>query len=295
MKPLEDKLQEIKSNTVNEIRKSIFDVIAAIIIIAVIAASMNVFGLIDFKEINIADFIISWIPYFLSASLLTINYYKKGVFVGKKTDKFKSVSVSYSDIVSSLSGDQIEKLDNFCRQYNNKSRIVLQTDILKDEGISYEMFEDGNEEKNIPALKILSIRQLSSLSYTRAQIRAIRKAKRAKVKGISSNLLLSTMNVKDPTNIGMGERSLATFRNISSIIRYFIITILMAFFGLKDISEWGWAGLILVLFKVAYMFAGSYMSYFKGYDDATMNVCDHIVRKTDILKMYLKYKPVSEE
>jgi hypothetical protein len=72
----------------------------------------------------------------------------------------------------------------------------------------------------------------------------------------------------------------------------------MSLIVIKDITTWGWASLIAVLFKVIYMFARSFMSYFSGYDDITVSVANHIARKTDILKMYLNYTPstkVSEE
>ena len=64
---------------------------------------------------------------------------------------------------------------------------------------------------------------------------------------------------------------------------------------MKNIADWGWGGLVLVLFKVLYTFARSYTSYFQGYNDMTIDLTNHLARKTDVLKMYLNYKPESNE
>ena len=37
------------------------------------------------------------------------------------------------------------------------------------------------------------------------------------------------------------------------------------------------------------------MSYFQGYNDITVSLTNHIARKIDILKMYLKYEPDGKE
>lgn len=297
MKHIEDKLQQGKGLLNAELKKSIFDWIAAIIIIATIAASLDVFGLLDIKSINFAEFIIAWIPYFLSAMLLNLDLYKKGVFVGKGTKKFIDVADTYSELANSLTGKQVKDLQPFCDKYNEDAVIAIQTTLLRKEGISYEMFDVGYklDKQEIPALKTLTKRQLRELKFNKLQIKVILKAKKVKVRGINVNILLSSMNLKDPTNIGYGEHELTNKRMLTSTTKYLASTLLMSLIAVKDISTWGWTGLILVIFKVVYMFAGCCMSYFKAYDDITINVANQLMRKTDILKMYLNYIPPKVE
>ena len=289
MDNFEDKLQGVKIGASQGIKKHIFDWVSAIIIVALIAACMDVFSLIDFKTIDLLEFFISWFPYFAAAILLHNNLYKKGVFVAKGTEKFIKTIEAYSDIANSLSGEQIKKLYPFCDKYNEDVKKSMQTQTLRKEGVTFEEFEYGTKE--LPALKTCNRKFLIEKGYNKAQIKAIKTAKNLHVHGINVSILLSSINVKDVTLIGDDEKTLQTKQIISSTLRYALSTLLLSIMAVKDISEWGWMGLILTIFKVMYLFAGSYMSYFKGYDNITMSLVNHFSRKIDILKMYLDYKP----
>ena len=293
MKQFEEELQSSKIKTGETIRKYIFDLLALVIVLALVALSLDVFGLVEVTSVNLIEFLTLWILYFLAAMLLNIDFYKKGAFVGKSTDKFATVIDEYSNMVNLLSGEQIKGLYPFCEKYNEDAKIRMQTEILKGEGIPFDDFEKGNE-KHKP-LKTCTIKELNFLHYNKLQILAIIKAKRVKIKGISVNLLLSTISASDTTDIGDNEKTLQNKRVFYSVSRYILNTLLLSMVGLKDIQEWGWSGIILVLFKVAYVLATTYMSYFKGYDNVTINLCNHFTRKTDILKMYLNYQPKIEE
>lgn len=289
MDNFEDKLQGVKIGASQGIRKHIFDWVSAIIIVALIAACMDVFSLIDFKTIDFLEFFISWFPYFAAAILLHNNLYKKGVFVAKGTEKFIKTIEAYSDIANSLSGEQIKKLYPFCDKYNEDVKKSMQTQTLRKEGVTFEEFEYGTKE--LPALKTCNRKFLIEKGYNKAQIKAIKTAKNLHVHGINVSILLSSINVKDVTLIGDDEKTLQKKQMISSTLRYASSTLLLSIMAVKDITEWGWMGLILTIFKVMYLFAGSYMSYFKGYDNITMSLVNHFSRKIDILKMYLDYKP----
>lgn len=289
MDNFEDKLQGVKIGASQGIKKHIFDWISAIIIVALIAACMDVFSLIDFKTIDLLEFFISWFPYFAAAILLHNNLYKKGVFVAKGTEKFIKTIEAYSDIANSLSGEQIKKLYPFCDKYNEDVKKSMQTQTLRKEGVTFEEFEYGTKE--LPALKTCNRKFLIEKGYNKAQIKAIKTAKNLHVHGINVSILLSSINVKDVTRIGDDEKTLQTKQIISSTLHYASSTLLLSIMAVKDITEWGWMGLILTIFKVMYLFAGSYMSYFKGYDNITMSLVNHFSRKIDILKMYLDYKP----
>lgn len=299
-KSVEDTIQHGKSQVIKELRKSAFDFIAVVIVAALVLASLDVFNLIDLNTMNIGDFVISWVPYFLATILLTLDLYKKGIFVGKSTNKFQTIVKSYSDLANSLSGKQIRDLGSFCEKYNEDALVNLRTSILKEEGISYDDFNATFTVNNntYAPLKTWTKKELINAKYTKAQIKAIKLAKKAKVKGINVNILLSSINISDPTNIGKGETELERRVLISSVVKYLISTMLMSLIVIKDVTTWGWSSLIGVLFKVIYMFARSFMSYFNGYDDISVSVANHITRKTDILKMYLDYVPritVTEE
>lgn len=282
---VEDVVQKIKLDGKTGIKKSLFDWICVVIIMAILAVSLDVVGLTDLSGLNFAEFLIEWLPYFIASVLLNNTLYKKGIFTGKASKNFKSTVDEYSSRVSSLSGKDISNLYDFCENYNNTSLMTLQTNILKAKGVSYDKFNSDEQP-----LKILSRKQLKLLGYNSVQIRAIRKAARAKIKGLSVNILMSNIDTKDPTNIGVDEKILGLRQFLTSIIKYVLSTLLLTFMAVNDIMSWGWAGILIVIFKICYIFASSYMSYFKGYDDITISLINHIARKTDILKMYISTK-----
>ena len=220
----------------------------------------------------------------MATILLNNTLYKKGVFVGKRTSRFIDNTTAYSELVNSLNGEQIKGMYKFCEEYNQNALETIQTNILKKEGITYIDFEKGSEISNNIPYKILTEEKLTEIGLTKSQIKAIKIAKNTTIKGLTVNSLLSSMNIKDPTNLGRNENELARKRTITSIITYIASTLLMSLLAIKDITEWGWSGIILVLFKVIYTFARSYMSYFQGYNDMTVDLTNHIARKIDIIK-----------
>lgn len=301
MSNIETKLQNGKAAIGGELKKRLFDIIAAVIVISLIAASLGLFGLIDFTLVGFFDFIVSWLPYFIAVILLNTDLYKKGVFVGKGTDKFNNVIDKYSNFANNLSGKQVKDLYPFCDKYNEDAIINLRTQILREEGITYEDFDkdrteiiDGNEI-TFKALKTLTKEELLKLGYTKRQIKVIKAAKKAKVKGLTVSILLSSIDVKDVTDLGSDEKKLSKRHIIISTIRYLFITILLSITTIKSIYDLGWVAVIFVIFRVTYCVAGCYMSYFRGYDDITILLANHFLRKTDILKMYVNYVPSQEE
>lgn len=289
MHTIEDKLQQGRLKAVDGIRKHIFDWVAAIILVALVASSLGLFGLVDFDTTNFAEFLVSWFPYFAAAILLHTDLYKKGVFVAKGTTKFQRVIENYSKTANSLSGTQIKGLYDFCENYNEEAKQTIQQRILRKEGLSFEDFDVGskNGECQVKPLKTLSKAELLAKGYSKRQVRSIYEAKRVKVKGINVNVLLSSLAVDDITNIGDDEQSLQMKQIITSTIKYMFTTLALSIVAIENIANWGWLGFILTLFKVAYLFAGCYMSYFRGYDDVTIRLINHFTRKNDILKMYL--------
>ena len=292
-----DTVQTTQKQVKDGLKQYIYDIVALIIIAAIVTSSLNALGFVDLSDENVRqqvlDILIEFVPYFMAAILLNINMYQKGVFVGKNTELYKGTALYYSKVIEKLSGKQIEGLDNFCKEYNEKALKDIQEQILKKEGLSYERFvnEYTIDNKTYKAYISCTEEELKNDGLNDNQIKVIVKAKNTNIKGISSNLLLSSINVADRTDIGSDEKTLAKVANISSTIRLAFSTLCMSLIAIKNIQDWGWSVLILVIFKVAYVAAKSYMSYFKGYNNITVDLRNHISRKTDILKMYLNYVP----
>ena len=288
-----DLVTEAKTKTVATIKAWIFDLIALALIIAMFLLGLGAFGFAKITWQTILDTIISFVPFYLSLQLLNLDYYTKGVFKGKEADVYKAAISGYSELTSSLTGEQHDKMNDFCDEFNNKALIKLQTAILRRASISYELFAEGNAD-TLP-LKQISKEELLT-RYNKEVVKIIQKAKNVRVKGISPNVLLSNVLTQDSTDLGKSEKDLMKQRTTVNAIVSFLSVFVLCLISIKDIQQWGWIAAALVLFKMVYIFVASYMKYFTAYQDITVDVVNYLARKTDILKQfcawYTKYQVV---
>lgn len=280
-------LTEIKIQGTSMVKNKMFDIIAFGIVGIMFFVGLGALKIIDFTLESYLNFIISFIPFYLSSMLLNSNYYTKGTYKGKESEKYLLAMQNYSDTVDELDGDMQCKLDDFVAWYNDNALKRVQTAILKSVAITYERFVNW--------VKIDDVKKKPLLQYTHEELVAeygeqtahvIRKAQHASIKGISVNALMGNFTSVDPTDIGKNAAQLRRERLGITGVMSFISVSAMTLIGFKDILEWGWVAAFVTLFKMIYIFARSYQMYFHAYDDITVSVVNHIARKTDILKQF---------
>lgn len=287
-KTIENRVQQGTNTAVSILKNRMFDFIAVGLLIAMLALNLGVIELRQITLLSIANILLECVPFYLTSVLLSVNFYHKGAHTGKNTANFIATSRQYSKIVVDLTGKEVEMLPDFCSEYNENTLKRMRTNILKRASISYERFdcETVDEKGNTLApLKILTKRELLTM-YSDERVNIILAAKRMKVKGINENLLLGNNNVEDSTDMGDDERTMDSRNTKQSASAYLIATVLLALIGIKDVLEWGWAGLLITAFKLIYILCSSYMKHFRGYNDITIHLLNHIARKTDVLKQF---------
>lgn len=276
-----------KDKLLDFVKSKMFDLIAVAVVISMILLTL---GVLELREVTLKtaiNIILEWIPFYLCAVLLNTNFYKKGVFNGKQKDTFTKIVDTYSDLVNKLTGAQLEYLPDFCIKYNADALRQLQEVALKRLSISYELFNEGNDK--CKPLKIMTKKQLEQL-YDKHIAKQICKVIKMRVKGINPNTLLGSTNSSDPTDLGQDEGELRKKRMIKYATGYIFSIGFMTLIAVKNILEWGWAGLLFAAFKILYVFARSYLRYFEGYEDIVVKVANHISRKTDILKEFVSWE-----
>lgn len=283
-----DKIAEQVKNTKltlqRGIKSKIFDLIAIAILVVLISLSLGVLERRVITWSEIGNIIIECIPFFFAAMLLNDNYYKKGVFIGKTTENFTNACKEYSQIVNTLTGQQIDEADDFCHEFNEDALKKKQMAYLNRASISYEKFHIGTDEQE--PLQTWSDEQLEH-TYGKDRTKWIKLAKNATVKGLQVNALMGTTDTNDVTDLGPTEGQLSNKRKITSAITYALSTIIMSLIAVKNVTEWGWFGIALVIFKCVFILCKAYMSYFDGYTDVTVHLVNHTNRKTDIIKQFL--------
>lgn len=292
-------IEDAKTETKRKIKANMYDILAAAIVIVMFVVALGIMSPRELTWANMKDVIVSWVPFFLTASFLNYNYYTKGKVKGKASDGFKTVITAYSKQVGSITGAQMSKLPDFCKYYNEQALKELQASILTLASIPFDRFDkwtydkDGNELK---PLKVLDLSDYKKLGYSKEEIKMIIRAKHATVKGIRHNQLLGNTSAKDKTDIGHGEGDMTTKQAVISTIGQAVSMFILCMIGVKDIMDWGWVQAVFVLFRMVWILCKSYLQYIKGYNDITIRLSNHIARKTDILKEFeYWYSTHSEE
>lgn len=282
-----DELHKGQEKAVDVVKTWIFDLLAIGVVIAAFLLSLGALDILKVTWENFAELFVDFVPYYLAAIILADNYYMKGTFKAKATYKYTNAMESYSKTAGSLSGHQMQVLPEFCEEFNQKALVKIQSGLLRKVAIDFDIFDKPYEKVGVTCqpLKVLTKKELLKL-YNKDVVKVICKAKKITVKGINENLLLSSIKSYDDTDIGKNETELAKQNNIKNVIRLFVCMFLLSFITFKDINTWGWAGAVLVLFKMVWIFTKSYTQYFKGYNNITINLVNHIVRKDDILKQF---------
>lgn len=281
-------LQDNKQKVTNFIKDKAFDVIAYLTLVAMTALTLGVFELRELTVESIITIFLECIPFYLSSVLLGINYYTKGTFAGKKVPAFMTSVKAYSEMVASLTGEQLGALPDFCDYYNREAIVKLKSGILRGASIPYASFDDyfvNDKGKKVRPLKITPKKELIEL-YGKESANIIERAKHVKVKGLYVNILLGSYKSHDDTDIGDNEKDIAKKRKLSISLSYLFSTIVISVLGVKDMLNWGWTGLLLTVFKLLYIFARSYLRYYDGFNDITLSLSNHISRKCDILKEF---------
>lgn len=291
MGKIDDVANEINQNGKDlgrSLKSKTFDIIGVGLVIAVGLISLGVIQLrtITFKEvINIA---LEAVPFYIGSVTLAMNYYRKGVYAAKDSEIFVNTVRKYSGKVNKLNGKQLEYLNDFCEEYNDKALRMGQENLLRSVAIRYDKFNDSTLDEHgheIPPLKRLSKEELVTRYNARVAEYVIR-ARDLKVKGVNVSILLGNNYDWDITNLGPNEKELLTQRRKQYAGSYAISILLLSLMAVKNIMDWGWMGFILIAFKLIWIMCNAYMKYFEGYDDITIRVTNHMSRKIDILKQY---------
>lgn len=282
-----DELHKGQEKVVDVVKTWVFDLLAIGVGLTAFLLSLGALDILKVSLETFAQLFVDFVPYYLAAIILSDNYYMKGVFKGKGTYKYINAMESYSKAAGNLNGHQMQVLPEFCEEYNRKSLIKIQSGMLRKVAIDFDIFDKPYKKADLPCspLKVLTKRELRKL-YNKDVVKVICKVKKVNVKGINENLLLSSIKSYDDTDIGKNENELAKQNNIKNVIKLFVSMFLLSFITFKDVNSWGWAGAVFVLFKMMWIFTKSYTQYFKGYNNITINLVNHIVRKNDIIKQF---------
>lgn len=274
MEDFEKKYNDFLTNTKSAVASWIYYIFAGAVIVVMIFLQLG--GLEFNQDIKWHDILVDAIPLFVASILLDRIFYYNGVTKGKKTINYFS-SVSEFSALANLTGEEMDALGDFCLEFNESALKNKRKSILSQSAISIEQFD--SELKIMPNKEIIA-------KFGKERSKWIIKAKKTKIKGLTSNSLTSEQKVVDDTDTGLGERDYATIQTTRKVFSYAFSFVLFACITVKDIATWGWVGLGILLFKIIFTLGCSILSQARGYQDITVCVVAHYNRKSDILKQF---------
>lgn len=290
-----EKVLDAKGRASTFLKSRMFDFIAVGIVISLFMLTLGVLELRKITWTEILNIVVESLPFYLAVNFLSMNYYSKGSFEGKLTANFIAVSRMFSTKANSLTGKQISVISDFCEDYNFKVLKSRQSSVLRRSVLTYEDFAvdyvtytnlngERHEEHHGPLCNMSKIALVKLIGHPATK--NVLKAQRMTVKGLRVNLLLGNNDVDDSTDIGYTESQLIKRRAKNYALRSFFFIAILMILVVKDVAEWGWAGLIYSVFRVLMIVCNSYTRYFEGYEDITVRLSNHLSRKTDILKEF---------
>lgn len=284
MSDFNDKYNKFLENTKSALSSWMYYLFALAVIVVMVFIQLGVF---EFKqETNFFDILVDTVPIFIASMLLSNIFYQNGVAKGKKTQNY-FLAISEFSTLANLPGEKLDKLPQFCDEYNALAIKRKQETLLAMAVIPFDKFDNEYEDgeiKHVP-IKVMSDKAILE-EFGKERGKWIIKAKKVKLKGVNVVSLTSEQKVSDITDTGYGEGEYAKMFTTSKVLSYAISFVLFSFITAKDIMAWGWAGLGLLLFKITYTLGCSILGQSRGYRDITVNVVAHYNRKTDILKQF---------
>lgn len=284
MSDFNDKYNKFLENTKSALSSWMYYLFALAVIVVMVFIQLGVF---EFKqETNFFDILVDTVPIFIASMLLSNIFYQNGVAKGKKNQNY-FLAISEFSMLANLPGEKLDKLPQFCDEYNALAIKRKQETLLAMAVIPFDKFDNEYEDgeiKHVP-IKVMADKSIIE-EFGKERGKRIIKAKKVKLKGVNVVSLTSEQKVSDITDTGYGEGEYAKMFTTSKVLSYAISFVLFSFITAKDIMAWGWAGLGLLLFKITYTLGCSILGQSRGYRDITVNVVAHYNRKTDILKQF---------
>lgn len=278
------KYNQFLDNAKSAISNWVYPIFASVIVIAMVIIKLGVF---EFnKNVDILDIIVEALPIFIASMLLANIFYQNGATKGKRSQNYFLALTEFSRLAN-MPGEKLDALPEFCREFNENALKDKKRSLLSCAVIPLSKFEEEYEQDggvHVP-IKVMSNSEIIA-EFGKERSSYIIQAKKVKIKGINAVTLTSDQKVKDVTDTGYGEHEYAKMFTAKKAISYALTFIMFAFISVKDVYAWGWAGVGLLVFKIAYTLGCSILGQIQGFKNITIDVVAHLNRKSDILKQF---------
>lgn len=189
----------------------------------------------------------------------------KGVASGEKTEAVLRTKSAYGEIIDKIT-PRLNRLQEFCEEYNENRLRLLQTRVLMKAGIAYTEWTGG-----------------MYVPKTREQKNACRKAAKVKIKFIDKQFLLCDADDERGNGFGRNKREYMGATDASDVFSKLVIAVIIGMYSVEMIKGVTFASVIWECFQVLLFVGFGAVKYLTSYMYINDEYRTLLIQKTNIL------------
>lgn len=261
------------------IKRLMFDIMTALFVLGMFFLE---FGSIIVNEQSWLAFLGGFGILFVGSILIDDNEYSKGSVHGYESEKYKKSFKFYQGVANGLSGDEENRLDEFCEEFTISEEARIKRVILRRVSFDYDKYvADGYMKKTRSEIK-------ADTTLTKKEKSAIIKANNVSIKQLVKTELLSEggEKIRSQTELGSTAGQLRLHARSYSVISRFLTAALFTYFTVGLAQNISLVAVGWFILKIVFILFRRVTAYYRGYYDITETVRTRLVRKTDILNQF---------
>ena len=233
---------------------------------------------------------------------LLINGVFRGIGIrrGDEDEKMRSTVALHARAVEEIT-PYMNKLDSFCRLQTEEARKSLRTQILLEEGISYEeVFDEKGAIKIKEPYFLYSTEEIKGAHgfFERQRLRernrryrgAILRAMRLKIKSLTpSSLTTDGARGENPFDFGKSKSQFSRGKGASDILIRVLMAVIFGYFGVSLASEINVASIIWNSLQIVMYICGGIIQMHNAFVWVTESYRGSIIRKIDLIERFLLF------
>lgn len=228
------------------------------------------------------------------------NMIESGQKAAQGTKLYKDAVDGYNAemVTAKATNSGLERLPEFCDNYNKKALESDRKELLYAAGIKYETYKNNYISKSKRQLKRLKIGDNKAL--TKSQIKAIKAADRLKSPKLKSEQILRTGQAALSRGaLGRAPEQKIKLYRARKVLTSTLVSVLSATIVLDMITDFSFAKFVEATVKVAPILLSAYMGYKTGYNNIYIDSTSYINAQATLINNYIKWlataPPIKED
>lgn len=279
----------MKKNVIAEALYKNAGYIAVILISLVYVA--NSFVVISKTGKSIYEIIGSGVLSLIVGVLITGSFRSIGIRKGEESELMIATSELHAKTVEEITPN-IDKLDAFCEEENQKAQRSIRARILAKAGLKYEdCFDENGIVKELKPLEICANATEEAIKNNKKRNkereRAYKKAVNLKIKPLlASNLTSDGVSADNPFNFGDSKKQYTKQKSASDIFSRVLMALIFGYFSVSFVTSVDFASLIWHSLQIVMYIVGGIIQMYTSYMWIVDDYRGSVIKKIDYLQKF---------